>query len=545
MRLVRNVRFAGLLALTTTVLMLAVRPAWAATITVTDLTEQGALIGAEVQEAVFGINMTAPGGATFDGLSVVLADVGGDGDFNLSELSDLQANPAGVAVYRDEGTDEDELDAEDALVSTFGHDGAGSVTLSVSSTIPDSAEGSYTYFLVVETSAGISTGDDFTVQIPPGPLLGCAFDTTPATGGLLGDPCPASDTTETITADATVPTATLTSTPTTADGNVVWTFNEDVTGVSTDNVVLRESGSPDNIAAAVTYDSGAHTATINPDGALSPGTAYDTIVNPASATDLVVDGAGNPVANTADAFSLPGIGYTPGIVRGNIWFLNSDYDPFHDITFAFGRATDFPVVGDWDKDGDFTPGVVRGNVWYLNNGFDDQAEIAFAFGRATDFPVVGDWDKDGDFTPGLVRGNVWYLNNGFDATHDVTFAFGRATDYPVVGDWDDDGDFTAGIVRGNQWFLNNDFDALHDVTFAFGRATDFPLVGDWDDDGDSTPGVARDNLWFLNNGFDDLAELGFAFGKADDYPVVGDWDGPSAAAAGAPNLPRLPLTQPG
>ena len=40
---------------------------------------------------------------------------------------------------------------------------------------------------------------------------------------------------------------------------------------------------------------------------------------------------------------------TPGIVRGNVWFLNKDFDGDSDITpFGYGRSTDFPVTGNWD-----------------------------------------------------------------------------------------------------------------------------------------------------------------------------------------------------
>ena len=424
-----------LLAAFAAVVMVAPR-ALAASITVTDLTQPGFLIGKEARKAVFGFNMTdASGTATFDGLSVVLTDFGEDGDFNLTTLSDLRASPDGVAVYRDDAPADDSLGADDTRVSTGFTNTNGSVTVTVDSTIPDATQGAFTYFLAVQTSSTISDGDDFTVEIPSLGFLECAFETTPATGGLLGDPCPGGDTTQTITADAVVPTAQLTSAPTTSDGNVVWTFDKDVVGWSDENVVLREVGSSTNIASEVTYDAAARKATINPDGPLTPGTAYRTIVNPGSATELVTDEAGNPVDVTQADFTLADIGFTPGVVRGNTWFLNLGYDATHDVSFAFGRSTDFPVVGDWNDDGIFTGGVVRGNVWYLNDDFDSTHDATFAFGRSTDFPVVGDWDNDGVYTPGVVRGNVWFLNNDFDTTHDLTFAFGAATDYPVVGDW--------------------------------------------------------------------------------------------------------------
>ena len=130
-----------------------------------------------------------------------------------------------------------------------------------------------------------------------------------------------------------------------------------------------------------------------------------------------------------------------------------------------------------------TPGVVRGNIWFLNNEFDSIGDVpAFGYGRSTDVQITGDWDGDGDTTIGVVRGNVWFLNNEFDSIGDVApFGYGRSTDHPVTGDWDGDLATTIGVVRGNVWFLNNDFDSAGDIpSFGYGRSTDFQVTGNWD-----------------------------------------------------------------
>jgi subtilisin len=217
--------------------------------------------------------------------------------------------------------------------------------------------------------------------------------------------------------------------------------------------------------------------------------------------------------------------FTLGVVRGNVWYLASALGPAADRTFVFGRATDRPVVGDWDGDGVFTPGVVRGNEWFLSNDLDGVGEIVFRFGRATDRPVVGDWDGDGTWTPGVVRGNQWFLSNGFDPVGEIAFGYGRSTDVPLPGDWDGDGVFTPGVVRGNQWFLSNGFDPVGEIAFAFGRPTDAPIAGDWDGDGVVTPGVVRGNLWYLNAGFDPVAETVVGYGRSTDRKLTGDWNG--------------------
>jgi hypothetical protein len=513
MKLVSNARLAGLLALVIAAMLLSAPPAWAAT-SVADLTApDGISIGADVEREIFGVNIT--GGGTWNTLTVDFAQVGPDSDF---DPGDLKGNPDGLAVFRDNGPIDNEFDEGDDIASS-GYTFTGlSAEVDVSEPIPDSASG-FNFFITVKTSATIPEGTDFTMSVPGGLLGACGFHTSaPAQLSCTGG------SSQEIVADTTAPTPPVLTRPTTVDGNVVWTFGEDVVGVNADSVVLRQAGV--TVDAPVTYDATSHTATINPSDPLSPGLTYVTIVNPGTASSAVTDEAGNPVATTQEDFTLADVGFTPGVVRGNTWLLNLGYDATHDVSFAFGRSTDFPVVGDWNDDGVFTGGVVRGNVWFLNNDFDSTHDATFAFGRSTDFPVVGDWDGIGGFSAGIVRGNVWFLNNDFDSTHDETFAFGRSTDFPVVGDWDEDGMSTAGVVRGNVWFLNNDFDSTHDETFAFGRSTDFPVVGDWDDDGVYSPGVVRGNVWFLNNDFDTTHDLTFAFGAATDYPVVGDWDGP-------------------
>ena len=522
MRLVRKTRMVAALASLTTFLVLAsASPASASHITVTDLTQPGFVIGREVRKAVFGLNMS--GGGSFNGLQLEFTDVGGDGDFDLSLLSDLEGSPDGVAIYRDDsvsGGAADRLDAGDSRVSTGFSNSNGSVDVAVSSAIPAAPEGDYTFFVAVQTSSLIETGDDFTVGIPS-VLLGCAFDATGA--GLLD--CPSPDTTETITADATAPTASVTSTPADVDDNIVWTFSENVFGVSEENVVLRLDGSNTDLPATVTYDGTAKTATINPTNDLTSGATYDTIVNPSTASPLfIADAAGNLVEITAESFQLADLGFTPGTVQGNFWRINNGFDSIPENDFVYGSASDKKIVGDWNGDGRFTPGIVRGNRWYLNNNTDAIADVVFDYGSSTDIPIVGDWDGDGDWTPGVVRGNLWLLNNSLDPNADSSFRYGSSTDRPVTGDWDGDGEYTPGVVRGNVWHINNDLDPNADESFAFGKTTDRVVVGDWNGDGTSTPGVVRGFKWFLANNLIPTASIVFVFGESTDLFVAGDWD---------------------
>ncbi|GAA3181367.1 hypothetical protein GCM10010531_39450 [Blastococcus jejuensis] len=195
---------------------------------------------------------------------------------------------------------------------------------------------------------------------------------------------------------------------------------------------------------------------------------------------------------------------TPGLVRGNVWYLrNSNSTGPADIVLGYGRAGDRVVTGDWDGNGTTTPGIVRGNVWYLrNSNTSGPGEIGFGYGWSSDRVVTGDWDGDGDTTPGLVRGNVWYLrNSNTTGPGEIGFAYGRASDRVITGDWDGDGDTTPGIVRESTWYLrNSNTTGPGEIGFGYGRASDDVVTGDWDGlNGNTTPGVVRDTTWYLRN----------------------------------------------
>ncbi|GAA5528357.1 M23 family metallopeptidase [Herpetosiphon gulosus] len=236
-----------------------------------------------------------------------------------------------------------------------------------------------------------------------------------------------------------------------------------------------------------------------------------------------------------------GISVLEGYESGSVWVNTSG--PQHqtkwhmrynlsngnaDFSFNYGQANDIPIVGDWDGDGKDTPGVVRGNMWYLSNSYGEPYTISFNFGEAGDIPVVGDWDGDGKDTPGLVRGTIWYISNSLNGGWaDRSFGFGEAGDIPVVGDWNGDGKDTPGVVRGITWYLSNNLNGgWADISLGFGELGDKFIVGDWDGDGDDTPGVVRGNMWYLSNNLNGgWADLSFMYGDPANYPIVGNWDG--------------------
>jgi hypothetical protein len=65
-----------------------------------------------------------------------------------------------------------------------------------------------------------------------------------------------------------------------------------------------------------------------------------------------------------------------------------------DVTFAFGSATDTPIVGDWNGDGKVEVGIYRNNTFFLDfngNHLFDAADLFFSYGSAAGRPLAGIW----------------------------------------------------------------------------------------------------------------------------------------------------------
>jgi hypothetical protein len=238
---------------------------------------------------------------------------------------------------------------------------------------------------------------------------------------------------------------------------------------------------------------------------------------------------------------------TIGVFRplgANFFLRNSNVAGLPDFTVTLGQDGDLAVAGDWaglgvpgfDKVGVFRDGtfILRpfGNA--VNNTLVCCLRI-FDFGAASDLPVAGDWDGDGDDSIGVYRPGVasqFFLRLTNDAgLPDVTVSFGGQGDLPLAGDWDGDGDDTIGVYRPStgEFFLRQSNTAgLPDVSLTFGEAGDAPVVGDWDGDGLDTIGVFRPStseLLLRNSNTDGPADLTIVFGSPGDQPLAGDWDG--------------------
>lgn len=222
----------------------------------------------------------------------------------------------------------------------------------------------------------------------------------------------------------------------------------------------------------------------------------------------------------------------PAVFRSGQWLLrNSLTAGPADTTFVFGRAGDFPVMGDWDGDGTKTVGVVRGRIWYLRNSNSaGRADITFTWGGAQDFPVVGDWNGDGRDTPGVVRcptspcdTPTWYLRNSASTGRSSSVVSFGVDGFPLVADWDGDGDDTPAVVDDAMvWGYANVFRTnAAPSLLTFGKPDDQPVAGAWGTGGRIAPGVVRGGVWLLRNRLSGgPATSSFRFGRGGDYFLV-------------------------
>ncbi len=269
----------------------------------------------------------------------------------------------------------------------------------------------------------------------------------------------------------------------------------------------------------------------------------------AAAAAAVLAGAPAPAAASDE-----GSPSRPVVFDDGRWFVRTGDTTAQ--TFRYGVDGDYPLMGDWDGDGDETAGVVRvqGGVlrWYLSNVNASRANDvpAFDFGRVTATthvsPLAGDWDGDGVDTPGLavstdgVSVRTWLLrDSSTSGVADTTVRFGLSADYPLVGDFDGDGDDTPAVFREeNTFHLSNELrSGARATAVTYGsrdwRIAEYPVVGDWDGDGTDTIGLLRnrpatqfsggyEHYLLRNSNTEGPATLDFLFGS-DEFETAPGW----------------------
>ena len=229
--------------------------------------------------------------------------------------------------------------------------------------------------------------------------------------------------------------------------------------------------------------------------------ATDSAATDSAATDMAPMELATQPLDTAST-SLP------ALVRGNTWYLRRSLGGGPtDVTFTWGFATDHPLMGDWDGDGEATPGLWRDGKFLLRNTLaTGGVQHTVQFGKSGDIPIVGDWDGDGDDDVGVFAAGRWFFDlNLTGGAAERSLIYGQPTDTPVVGDWNGITDGSSadlpGLRRGSYWYLDTDPvpDGHHDVAFSFGGYPgDRPVAGRWQPGpGNDQVGVVRSGTWHL------------------------------------------------
>lgn len=178
--------------------------------------------------------------------------------------------------------------------------------------------------------------------------------------------------------------------------------------------------------------------------------------------------------------------------------------------FFYGVAGDIPITGDWDGNGSDTIGVVRTTVdpvvgaptdryrnYYLRNANSGGASTITRWGSWPGrYPVVGDWNGDGQDSPGLfyVDNATWHLTDTTFATTNThahtPFAFGQNADVPLPAHYALSTRDHPIVYQKNpnaggvnlRWFKRASYTAGAHTVHSFGSLGVYPKVLDWDSD---------------------------------------------------------------
>lgn len=238
------------------------------------------------------------------------------------------------------------------------------------------------------------------------------------------------------------------------------------------------------------------------------------------------------------------------------WFAGSAYQ-YGPLTSR--NCGDVPLAGNFTGDRAAEVAVFRRGKpsrFLVNQG--GAAPIRVRFGKATDEPLLGDWNGDGQLDVGVrtPRRSVFKLRTPKGVTK---VRFGRPSDLPVSGDWDGNGPTEIGVRRpsdGTFWLRRADGSA---VQVWLGDSDDLPVTGDWDGDGITDVGVfdqATAMFTLRTVTPDGLSVIDVRqFGSPGDLPVTGDWNGngitdlgvwsPSTAVFSQALSPRRAPSRPG
>ncbi|MEX0865186.1 MAG: hypothetical protein WD269_09970, partial [Acidimicrobiia bacterium] len=271
-----------------------------------------------------------------------------------------------------------------------------------------------------------------------------------------------------------------------------------------------------------------------------------TITAPATATSYTATYAQAPEPCEGDSVGV--VDVTTGV-----WYLRNPENG-QTTSFYYGNPGDFPLMGDWDCDGDDTPGLYRqsdGFVYLRNSNTQGIANTRFFFGNPGDIPIAGDFDGDGCDTVSIYRPSQarFYIinelgsNGGGLGAADFSYLFGNLGDKPFVGDFDNDEVDEAGLHRestGLVYFRYTHTQGVADESFIFGNPGDRMIAGRWAQIG--VPGPDTVGLFRPSNGTiylrfsntQGVADLSFKYGASRMTPVSGDF-GPLPGGSAPPS----------
>jgi hypothetical protein len=265
---------------------------------------------------------------------------------------------------------------------------------------------------------------------------------------------------------------------------------------------------------------------------------------PQTITVIIDDGEGGQARKDAVTIFIVGVGgaqlETVGLVdpTTGIWNLRNTGGQV--TSFFYGNPGDFPIIGDWDCDGDETPGMYRqsdGFVYLRNSNTQGVADIKFFFGNPGDIPIVGDFNGDGCHTVSIYRpseSKVFVINklgenNGGLGAAEIEYLFGNPGDKPFVGDFDGNGTETIGLHRestGLVYFRNTHTQGVADNQFIFGDPGDRLVAGDWVPSAVDSPAVFRPGnttFYFRHSNTQGNADNQFVWGEGPFLPVAGNF----------------------
>lgn len=232
---------------------------------------------------------------------------------------------------------------------------------------------------------------------------------------------------------------------------------------------------------------------------------------------------------------------TVGLVDSGsgLWYLRDEAGVV--TSFYYGNPADYPMMGDWDCDGDDTPGLYRrsdGYVYLRNSNTQGVADIKFFFGNPGDIPLAGDFNGDDCDTVSIYRPtearfyiiNVLGTNDGGLGAAEFSYLFGNPGDKPFVGDFNGDDIDTIGLHRestGLVYFRQSHTQGIADGQFVYGNPGDRLVAGDWGivDDVD-TPALFRPGnsvFYFRYTNTQGVADSQFGWGSSSWLPVAGSF----------------------